>query len=697
MGSTEGLGYQPLVAAGATYTVGAGGSISAISIGNSGSGYRIGVQTVNVGIQTQGVDGTYVTGIATAIIANGHITGIGTINPISFTGSTIKKVVFDDPLSYTDIPLTYSSDSVSGVGSNARVDVVVSQGSSVIDFNISNQGYGYGVKEILTLPVGGPTGIPTFTTGTFKEFQLTIDEKFNDEFTGWSVGQLQFLDDWDKEFDSDTRAFQLKSGGSLVSIIAGKGSKVDVQAVILIFINDILQVPGKGYTFTGGSQVNFTEAPKPGDTSKVVFYKGTGGVDVAFRNVLETVKKGDELTITYDASIGQPSYWEEDQRTVSNVDSTDIVSTNPYFGPGNTNDESLLRPVAWCRQTEDKIINELPIGKDRELYEPNIYPSTYIIKSVGIGSTTVWVDNLRPQFDSQNENDTNLDFQKKVTFVSQGLKTGAAATAVVSAAGTISSVVISDGGVGYSTATVSLGSTMQGGVGIGTTTTAFGSVTIGAAGTITGIAITNPGYGYTTDTPPQVLISPPTSVDEQNTVVSYAGDSGVIVGFGTTTVSGSKELIFDLYIPDGSDLRNTSYVSSAATVSALAKFDYFRVTDSNVGLGSTTVYSQDLSGNTVGVGTSFADNVYVVKSSQLVQRNVAGVTTYIRQVNVKVNGFKYGYSGITTSDYFGSYSWGRIQLGGRVGVTSYTAYTQTGITTSMLVIRTEPLKYKNYI
>jgi hypothetical protein len=693
VGSTEGMGYQPLVAAGATYTVGAGGSISAISIGNSGSGYRIGVQTVSVGIQTQGVDGTYVTGIATAIIANGHITGIGTINPISFTGSTIKKVVFDDPLSYTDIPLNYSSDSVSGVGSNARVSVVVSQGSSVIDFNISNQGYGYGVKEILTLPIGGPTGIPTFTTGTFKEFQLTVDEKFNDEFTGWSVGQLQFLDDWDKEFDSDTRAFQLKEGGSLVSIIAGKGSKVDVQSVILIFINDILQVPGKGYTFTGGSQVNFTEAPKPGDTSKVVFYKGTGGVDVAFRNVLETVKKGDDLTITYDASLGQPAYWEEDTRTVSNIDSTDIVSTNPYFGPGNTNDESLLRPVAWCRQTEDKIINEIPVGKDRELYEPNIYPNTYIIKSVGIGSTTVWVDNLRPQFDSQNESDTDLEFQKKVTFVSQGVKTGAAATAIVSAAGTISSIDITDGGVGYTTAFVSIAST----VGVGTTTNAFGSVTIGAAGTITGVAITNPGYGYTWTDVPSVLISPPTSVDEQNTVVSYAGDSGVIVGFGTTTVSGSKELIFDLYIPGDSDLRSTTFVSAAVTASALAKYDYFRVTDSNVGLGSTTVYSQDLSGNTVGVGTSFADNVYVVKSSQLVQRNVAGVTTYIRQVNVKVNGFKYAYSGVTTSDYFGSYSWGRIQLGGRVGVTSYQAYTQTGITTSMLVIRTEPLKYKNYI
>ena len=68
-------------------------------------------------------------------------------------------------------------------------------------------------------------------------------------------------------------------------------------------------------------------------------------------------------------------------------------------------------------------------------------------------------------------------------FFNQGAKTGAAGTAIVSIAGTISSVDI--GGVGYTTATVSFGST----TGIGTTTRAFGSVIIGAAGTVTGIAI----------------------------------------------------------------------------------------------------------------------------------------------------------------------------------------------------------------
>ena len=53
VGSTEGFGYQPLVAAGGTAVVSTGGTISSVSIGNSGSGYRSGSQIANVGIQTQ--------------------------------------------------------------------------------------------------------------------------------------------------------------------------------------------------------------------------------------------------------------------------------------------------------------------------------------------------------------------------------------------------------------------------------------------------------------------------------------------------------------------------------------------------------------------------------------------------------------------------------------------------------------------
>ena len=49
----QGLGFQPLVSAGGTATVSGLGTISAISIGNSGSGYREAIQTVNVGVAFQ--------------------------------------------------------------------------------------------------------------------------------------------------------------------------------------------------------------------------------------------------------------------------------------------------------------------------------------------------------------------------------------------------------------------------------------------------------------------------------------------------------------------------------------------------------------------------------------------------------------------------------------------------------------------
>ena len=53
VGSTEGHGYQPLVAAGGTAVVSTAGTIQSVSIGYSGSGYRSGIgQTVNVGVGT---------------------------------------------------------------------------------------------------------------------------------------------------------------------------------------------------------------------------------------------------------------------------------------------------------------------------------------------------------------------------------------------------------------------------------------------------------------------------------------------------------------------------------------------------------------------------------------------------------------------------------------------------------------------
>ena len=343
------------------------------------------------------------------------------------------------------------------------------------------------------------------------------------------------------------------------------------------------------------------------------------------------------------------------------IDRIDAVDTNNYYGPGNVADSNLLRPVKWCKQTEDKIIDEQIISKDRELYEPLIKPMAYITKSVGIGSTAIYVDNLKPFFDPSNESQVTVDFQKKVQFIRQEEKIGAAATAVVSGLGTISSIDITDGGVGYTTALVSIAST----VGAAATTQALGSVTI-SAGTVTGVEITSPGVGYTNTNVPTVLITPPSSKIETNTVNYYEGDSGVIVGVGTTMDSLQPQLIFDLFIPFDSDLRNATLTGTAVTLSSLGINDYFMVFESNAGAASTSITSLDSGGSTtVGIGTSFIDNIYAVQAVENIQKNISGITTYVKRVFVNTSNLMTYGSGITTSDYMGEYSWGKITLDSR--------------------------------
>ena len=723
VGSSEGFGYQPLVSAGGTAIVSAAGTITSISIGNSGSGYRQGVQIVNVGIATSSTGTPNIEFIGTAVVSGGHVVSVAITNPgIGYTASNPPYVVFDDPLSYSNIPLVYSSSS-SGVGTQATINIVVGQGSSVIDFEIVNTGYGYGEGETLTVPIGGITGIPT-TGVSFSEFQISIQKTLDDEFTGWSIGELQVLDNLDDKFNGETSSFPLTLSNNLISIRSSKGSNINVQDLLLVFINDILQEPGKGYIFSGGSVIRFTEPPQVGDTSKILFYKGSGSIDVVDVNVLETVKIGDELTINYDPSLLQPPSLQEEERTVTSVNATDIVSTNPYFGPGNINDEALERPVTWCRQTEDKIINEKEVAKDREIYEPSINPFAYIIKPVSVGSTIIYVDNLKPFFDPTNENNTSLTFQKNVKIISQESKVGASATAVVSDDGTISSIVINDGGNGYTNVpTVTVGTP----IGIGTQATATAEI---SNGRVTNISLNNAGTGYTTSNPPMVLISTPVPITEKNTVASYSGDHGIIVGFGTTTQSSIDKVIFDFYIPEDSFLRNSSLVGAAITLSSINVDDYFIVYDSNVGSAVTAVSSLNNSYDVIGIGTRFADNVYQVDSITVTKSNIIGIgTTYVKRVYSKIIGvggtidfsstlitfdsnfYKFDYLkslgsgftgtvGINTIKSYGNFSWGKIVLVGRNEENQFNFYGDngiSGITSSAIVQRTEPLKFRNYI
>ena len=700
VGSTGGLGYQPLVSAGGTAIVSAAGTITSISIGNTGSGYRSGIQTVNVGVYTSSTGRTGIEFIGTAAVSNGHIVSVAITNPGSgYLIGSEPVVVFDAPLSYSNIPLVYSDSSVSGFGTEATVDIVVGQGSSVIDFEIRNTGYRYGQNQTLTIASGGATGIPTDTNFDFEEFQITIDRVEADKFSAWHFGELERLDNIDSEFDGVKRQFTIKRNGDPVTIRSAAGSNIDVQSTLLIFINDILQVPGGSYTFDGGSVINFSEAPKgpsadgafSGDTCKVLFYKGSGDIDVTFRDVLQTVKDGDLFTIRGDETL-VPNSVDQGSRLITEIISSDTVKTNAYYGRGIDSNPDHARTVTWCKQTVDKVINGKIVSKSRELNEALINPRTNIIQSVGVGSTMIFVESVIPFFNPDDENQTTKNVQT-ISLVSQNNIVAAAATAVVSVANTVESITIGFGGTGYTSAP---SVTIETPVGLGTTARATATATL-TGDTVSSITVSTPGVGYTRTSVPQVLIEAPKLIKETNETTLYQGDFGDIVGLTSTSVGvASTGFVMDFFVPIDSFLRDTKVVGAAVTLSDIAVGDYFTVKNSNVGSGVTSLYQ---TGGTLGVTTQFLDAVYEVAAVSVAQTAVAGVgITYVKRVTVSVEDLG-DITGIGLTEFYGEFSWGKITLGSRTNAAAFDAYLlngTSGISTGAVINRVEPLKFVGY-
>ena len=787
LGSSEGLRYQPLVSAGATIRFASSGVVTAVSIGNSGSGYRVWAGNVGIastlpqggaGIATEvrvAVAATTATGtptlqyIGTAAVHNGRVVSIAVTytDPVPGfpgAGSSTFEAIIDKPLPYEDIPLWYDVSSPgAGVGTQARANIVVGMGGSIIDFEVTNTGYAYKEGQILTVPTNlTSTGanayekaiaIPTEDTAP-KPFKLILDEVHHDEFNMWTMGEIQPLDSFASYFDGSRKAFPITLGGDSYAIQARSGSDIVIQDTIILTINDVLQVPGEGFTFNGGGTITMTEAPRKGDTCNFFFYRGTGGEDVKDRDILETVKMGDDLQVGYDPAYNTRRFLEF-PRTVSEVKSSDQVDTNPYYGRGLGDDDTELRPVTWIRQTEDKWIDGRIVRKDRPLYEPNLFPTAYLIQGVGVGSTSVWVDNCKPFFDPENENPVNRAFQKDIEIINSGesyeIFIGAAATAIVSAAGTISSIVIGAGnsGSGYSavpTVTVQVPVGAEGGtgvgatpfVGIGTTARAEATATV-TNGVVSGITVTSPGLAYTSATPPQVLITPPTYIREENTIDAYTGDYGIISGIGTTSFTNSSTNVaittgisFDLWIPADSPLRNEKVTSpDPISVSGLQTGHYFMVRNST-GIapsgftgGLTTL---DAAGNYVGVGTEALDGIYQVghyvgittvgygsdiqKSLLRVYVDVLdwkGLNKFVGVANTFWGGnvgFGSNLTGLggtyrnVTNTYVGEYSWGLLQLSDRMKSVNYTVTTTNGVAgikTGPQIKRKFALKAANYV
>ena len=364
-------------------------------------------------------------------------------------------------------------------------------------------------------------------------------------------------------------------------------------------------------------------------------------------DILETVKTGDNLTINKYPDVGLDDAFQQEPRTVTGITTSDAVTTNTYIDAGITTVRTLQRPATWKKQIQDVVINNIGIGKDRVELEPGIRPTAYIIKNVSAGSTEVFVDTAFPLF---NQVDDLVEVKQSVLILDTTTKTGVAATAVVSAGGSVTSIVISDGGAGFSTTSaphVSIGVT----AGIGTvhagiitaSTNATATATVSGFGTVSAITMTNIGAGYTNTNPPSVMIETENATQDNLTSIKYEGDFGHIVGIATTAVAGiATALQLDLYVPDTSILRDTSVVSSSISVSGIQSGYYFTAFETNVGSGVTS-YESGIGNDdgVVGAGTIHIDNIYKVHSS----KNITGPAllstgvgnTTLRRVTVSVD------------------------------------------------------------
>jgi len=648
LGSTPGLGFAPLVGASATATVSAGSiiSVGVGTTGNYGSGYR---NPVSIAVTDSNHTGTAAT--ITAIVGAG-----GTLSFTVVGGGTgyVNPTINISSPSYENLPVTgvsrpgIGSTTSTGVGLLINVEVgassTVGVGSTLFEvtsFKITRPGYAFKVGDVIK-PVGLVTakGLSSPT----NEFTLTVLDTFTDSFSAWQFGELDYIDSIASLQDGSRRRFPLYYNNQLLSFeldpTNSDSQSIDFDSLLVIFINGILQEPKYAYQFTGGTSFIFTVPPKVEDKIAIFFYRGSSS-DSYSPDVYETLKVGDELQIfNNNQLLGITTT--QNPRTISNIKTSDTVDTNTYTFQGI--DITNYKPISWIKQKVDKIVDGTIVSKSRDSIEPQIYPTTKIIKDFSTTDINLFVDNA--QFFNY-ENEISIDFD---AFIVSGSAdpVSAAVTAIVSAAGTIQSLSITNGGSGYSgpsvtvkissPLTIGISTQLPMGVGIGIGTTATATITVSAAGTLTTpITITNPGLGYSIGINPQVIVPLPDPTYENISHVSnIEGFSGSIIGIGTTVGIGTALAI------------KFTLDTSLAPFTGLSVGYPIYIFDTKVGNGVTSVYTSDTA--KVGVGTTFLDNIYNISAFN----SSVGIIT----CNVQSTSSLVGIA--TTGSTIGKFSWGRL-------------------------------------
>ena len=656
--------------------------------------------TLNVGAGGGGGTGAEVS----AIVGAGGSLAFTITNP--GTGYVNPEIIIPEP-NYDNLPVIGISrvglGATTDTGSNLLVDVKVSAAKTTVgigsttfeisEFSIARPGHSFKVGDKFK-PVGLVTA--AHLSEPIQEFELEVTQIFQDKFSSWQFGEIDFIDSIQNLQDGSRTRFPLFFNGQLLSfekdLSNATSQLIDLNAVLLIFINGVLQEPGSSYTFEGGTTFEFEEAPRTEAKVDIFFYKGQDGVDVDTADIQQTVKIGDEVRL-FKHPIGLTTS-QQAERTIKELLGAKLVETDIYTGAGI--DETNNKPLRWTKQKVDIVLGGKKIDKSREILEPQIYPTSKIIgdftTSSGEGNTNgIFVDDAEVFFyekgdhlsasnPDESDGDYNLQYSTVDALVTSGeINVGASATAIVSSAGTITSLDITNAGSGYSSAVIKISAPPAIGVGIGTTATATATITNGA---ISAISITNPGLGYSNLTPPQVIIDlPPFKTEKITSIDNVEGFTGIVTGISTSTVSGQSVLKF-------------FFRADKTANTLLVGYPVF-IKDTTVGTGIISVDTHNSS--IVGIGSTFLDNIYKVHAVTSTGEN-GEITCNIQNgqttgVGAGLTGnFNNSNPGIAT--HLGRISWGRLYNASRnsspisIGVTGLTV--NSGLTTFPTIQR------KNY-
>ncbi|NBU82357.1 MAG: hypothetical protein EBS55_11990, partial [Flavobacteriaceae bacterium] len=397
---------------------------------------------------------------------------------------------------------------------------------------------------------------------------------------------------------------------------------IDFDSLLVIFVNGILQKPKDSYSFSGGTSFIFNTPPKPEDKIDIFFYRGTRGIDSDLENVFETIKIGDNVSLLHNSNY--PKTIDQDNRVIFEILTSDLVETNLYSGVGI--DDEIFKPIDIIPQKSDKIINSTYVSKSRDSLSSLVFPTSKIIKNVLSSDTEIFVDDASSFNYEENtdpENNSIISFDALLTVSIDPVIASLKANVLNDSSISIS---ILDGGSGYipsSTVTLDI-STPSSGIGVGIGTTAQATALVSVAGTISSINIINSGFGYTSI--PQVISPLPSSKIETISEIKFVqGFSGIITGITTTSGTNSNPLALKFFLKKESGNFNTLLTSYPIFISN---------TQNQNGVISINNDDNDV----VGIGTTFLDNIYYVHS---INRNGldAEIVTNIKSDSIISSGF----------------------------------------------------------